>query len=430
MTKATAKTPKTETSPIAGAQERFSVPLGKLLPDPKNVRRFGSEAGLAELVATIEAKGLINNLLVRPHEKKAGVYYVTAGARRLRALNEIAKAKGEIKGEPVGKDYRVPVVIADAADNAVELSLIENVARLNMHEADQIEAFRALVEDEGQTPEQIGATFGMSHMTVRRRVKLAKISPRLIEEFRAGQATLQQLEALASADTHAAQETAWFETPHYNRSADALRRMVGRDKMTNRHELVEFVTPDAYKAAGGHVEADLFDDAGNGFFDRELVTRLANAKLEAMARELEAQGWSFARHYLSATEYRRDAGLVDAPLRVVARLSETEQTEADALTLWLDENEDPDTFEEQTEWQIRSDRLDALLTPKPADYPDDWRPFIGAAVYVHGGTVVVETGLCLSDNMPQQIEAAPDARQAAKTDSAQAEPSVLISTEI
>ena len=79
-----------------------------------------------------------------------------------------------------------------------------------MHLSDYVEAFRKMIEDDGMTPEHVGDRLGISHMTVRRRVKLAKVLPRIMDEFRAGKASLQQMEALAVADDHAAQEEAFF----------------------------------------------------------------------------------------------------------------------------------------------------------------------------------------------------------------------------
>jgi ParB family chromosome partitioning protein len=50
-------------------------------------------------------------------------------------------------------------------------------------------------------------------MTVRRRVKLAKVSPRIMEAFRAGEVTLQHMEAFALSDDHKAQEATFEGLP-------------------------------------------------------------------------------------------------------------------------------------------------------------------------------------------------------------------------
>jgi ParB family chromosome partitioning protein len=62
------------------------IPLGKLRLSEANVRKNDSNLFIEELAANIEAKGLLQNLIVAP-AKKRGMFDVTAGGRRLRALN-------------------------------------------------------------------------------------------------------------------------------------------------------------------------------------------------------------------------------------------------------------------------------------------------------------------------------------------------------
>lgn len=112
-----------------------TVELSKLTASKDNVRRVESEAGLTELVASIRAHGLLQNLTVRPNDK--GKYEVVAGARRLAALRSLASEKGS----GWTKKSSIPVLILDQ-HNDTEISLAENTVRQNMHVADQVEAFR------------------------------------------------------------------------------------------------------------------------------------------------------------------------------------------------------------------------------------------------------------------------------------------------
>ena len=61
------------------------IALNKLDRDPKNVRKNYRADGVAELAASIKAEGLLQNIVVRPGEKR-GRYFVTAGGRRFAAL--------------------------------------------------------------------------------------------------------------------------------------------------------------------------------------------------------------------------------------------------------------------------------------------------------------------------------------------------------
>ncbi len=116
------------------------VPLSKLIPSEKNVRRTGREAGIEELAASIAAHGLLQSLSVRPvlgaEGAETGKFSVTGGGRRLAALKLLAKRK------QIVKTYAVPVIVNDGDEE--EISLAENIVRENLHPADQFEAFKRL----------------------------------------------------------------------------------------------------------------------------------------------------------------------------------------------------------------------------------------------------------------------------------------------
>src|SRR2546427_11439879 len=90
-----------------------------------------------------------------------------------------------------------------------------------MHPADQFEAFAALVA-EGRPIEDIAADFSVTPLVVQRRLKLANVSPRLMEDYRADAVSLDQLMALAGTDDHAAQEAAYYD-------ARSEERRVGKE---------------------------------------------------------------------------------------------------------------------------------------------------------------------------------------------------------
>ena len=116
------------------------VPLSKLVPSEKNVRRTGRETGIEELAASIAAHGLLQNLSVRPVLDAGGAetdkFSVSGGGRRLAALKLLAKRK------VISKTYAVPCIVN--TDDDAEISLAENIVRLNLHPADQFEAFKRL----------------------------------------------------------------------------------------------------------------------------------------------------------------------------------------------------------------------------------------------------------------------------------------------
>ncbi|MDE0660700.1 MAG: ParB N-terminal domain-containing protein [Gammaproteobacteria bacterium] len=167
-------------NPTAASPETRLIPLNKLRFDERNARSASDDPARiqadAELVASIRAHGLLENLVVAPRSKTT--FGVAAGARRLRALNALAADKH------IPKNHPVPCLVVDG-DAAAESSLAENVVRISMHPADQVVAFSRLAR-EGATTEQIAARFGVAERTVQKRVRLGGLPEEIIDAYREG----------------------------------------------------------------------------------------------------------------------------------------------------------------------------------------------------------------------------------------------------
>jgi ParB family transcriptional regulator, chromosome partitioning protein len=197
------------------------LPLSKLVPCPANVRKTDRMNGIDQLAASIAAHGLLQNLQVKPNTK--GQFEVVAGGRRLAALALMAKQK------KIASDFLVPCNALDE-ENPAEISLAENEIRQAMHPADQSDAFKALAE-QGMSDEDIAARFGVSVAVVRQRLKLARVSPKLIALYRKGDMTLDCLIAFAISDDHKQQEKIWKNLPEWSKEdAHAIR-----DVLTEAH---------------------------------------------------------------------------------------------------------------------------------------------------------------------------------------------------
>ena len=165
-----------------------------------------------------------------------------------------------------------------------------------MHPADEFEAFKALIE-EGKGIENVATRFGVSVLTVQRRLKLSAVSPKLLALYRQDGINFDQLMALTLSDGHEAQERAWFDAQPWHRTPVALRRVLTAGELEAAGSaLVRFVGIEAYEAAGGVVRRDLLDDAQSRFLsDATLVQRLATDKLEILAEAIRAEGWGMGR---------------------------------------------------------------------------------------------------------------------------------------
>ncbi|WP_247318661.1 ParB/RepB/Spo0J family partition protein [Ralstonia pseudosolanacearum] len=372
------------------------VPLSRLVlrPTGRNVRKT-SRMSIPELAASIQRVGLLQNLIVIAAD---GEYYeVVAGGRRLAALKLLAKK------HRIAKDWDVPCLLV-ADGTARTASLTENVQREAMHPADQFEAFAALVA-EGRPIEDIAADFSVTPLVVQRRLKLANVSPRLMADYRADAVTLDQLMALAITDDHAAQESAFYDAPTWQRQPSALReRLTEREIDAYRHPLVRFVGLDTYEQAGGSVRRDLFaeGDAGVYLLDAALLERLTQEKLAGIAAEMRSEGWAWVdatpgvthadlHTFQRAPRERREPTKREA--QRIEKLQTKMQEIGEALDAALDAEDEDKANTLQEEGEAVGEQLQALEDSLQG-YSPNVKAAAGAIVTVdRNGEAVIHRGL-------------------------------------
>ncbi len=373
------------------------VPLSRLVlrPTGRNVRKT-PRMSIPELAASIQRVGLLQNLIVIA-AADGEHYEVVAGGRRLAALKLLAKKRR------ISKEWEVPCLLV-ADGTARTASLTENVQREAMHPADQFEAFAALVA-EGRPIEDIAADFSVSPLVVQRRLKLANVSPRLLADYRAEAVTLDQLMALAITDDHAAQESAFYDAPTWQRQPSALRdRLTEREIDAYQHPLVRFVGLDSYEAAGGSIRRDLFaeGDAGVYLTDTALLERLAQDRLAGIAAEVKAEGWAWVDATPAVTHadlhaFQRAPRERREPNKREAQRIEKLQTKLHELAAAVDdalETEDEEKADAlQEEGEALGEQLQAL-----EDGLQDYSPTVKAAAGViitidRNGQAVIHRGL-------------------------------------
>ena len=271
------------------------IPLSQLELSPANVRKTpADDSAFTELKASIAAHGLLENLIARAMEPGAdgpGRYAVIAGGRRLAAMQALA-AEGALD-----EDHPVPCRMIGDIVAAEEVSLAENSVRAAMHPADQVEAFRRLA-DAGSTAAAIAARFGVSERTVEKRLRLGNAAPVLLEAYRAGEIDLDTLMAFAVTTDQARQNAVWAAVSQqaYRPGAWQIKRLLTEDRLPATSANARFVGLEAYEAAGGRIDRDLFaeeDERGIWFDDPDLLNKLAMDSLQVAARKLETR-WKWA----------------------------------------------------------------------------------------------------------------------------------------
>jgi len=378
------------------AHELLLIPLSQLRPSSRNVRTSGG-ASIPELASSIARVGLLQNLTVTA-ASDGEHYEVVAGKRRLAALKLLAKRR------KLDKAHDVPCLLVPDA-SARTVSLTENVQREAMHPAEQFEAFAALVA-EGRPIEDIAADFGVTPLVVQRRLKLANVSPRLLADYRTDAVTLDQLMALAITDDHTAQEAAFYESPQWQRSPQALREhLTEREIDATRDALARFVGIEAYEAAGGGLRRDLFSDDTRGVFltDASLLDSLARDKLATTADSVRAEGWAWVEAVPRVTSAelhgfqhaRRDRRTPNkTETKRIAKLQARQQAIDDRLN--ADDAEDI-AEEEASALYEESDKLGAVLDTIEQSllvFAPETLAVAGAIVTVdHAGEVITHRGL-------------------------------------
>ena len=279
---------KAEVDAIIEASPRTFVPFNKLVLSEDHQARSATAPAMSlpELAASIKDSGVLQNLVVV--QAARGRYEVCAGGRRLAALTLLVQ-QGDI-----ADNYPVPVLVVPA-DKALIASLAENCFHVPMHPADEFAAFARLLA-QGKSVEDVAAAFGVTPLIVKRRMKLATVSPRLMTLYREGGIGLECLMVLASVDDHQRQEQAWAGLPSWNQRPEHLRQLLTRGEIeSDADPLARFVTVKAYEKAGGPLRRDLFsdDDRKAYLLDPALLERLAADKLGKRAKQLLSEGWKW-----------------------------------------------------------------------------------------------------------------------------------------
>ncbi len=267
------------------------IPFDKLLLSQSNVRHIKAGVSIEELAEDIARRTLLQSVMVRPVRDadgvETGMYEIPAGGRRYRALALLVKQRRLAKTAPV------PCVVREAG-TPEEDSLAENVQRAPLHPLDQFRAFLALRE-KGQSEEEIAAAQFVPVAVVKQRLRLASVSPKLLDVYAEDGMTLDQLMAFTVNADHARQEQVFERiSQSYDKQPYAIRRMLteGAVKATDKRAL--FVGLEAYVEAGGTILSDLFEqDHGGWLEDAGLLDMLVAEKLRDDSEAIGAEGWKW-----------------------------------------------------------------------------------------------------------------------------------------
>ncbi|HEV7252117.1 MAG TPA: ParB/RepB/Spo0J family partition protein [Mesorhizobium sp.] len=389
------------------------IPFNKLVLSQSNVRRVKAGVSVEELAEDIARRGLLQGLTVRTvvdaDGVETGMYEVPAGGRRYRALELLVKRKRLAKTAPV------PCIVKAADDPvpAEEDSLAENIQRAQLHPLDQFRAFLSLRE-KGQSEEEIAATFFVSVQVVKQRLKLASVSPKLLDVYAEDGMTLDQLMAFTVSGDHQRQEQVFERLQSsYDKQPYVIRRWLTEGAVRAADKRAQFIGVDAYVEAGGSIMRDLFQgDDGGWLQDVALVDLMVAEKLGDEAATVQAEGWKWIEvapdfaygHTFGLRQLRGEPIAITADEQAAR---DALQAEYDSLVAeFEDADEVPDGVDERLgELETAIEAIDA----RPLAYDPAEIARAGAFISIdHSGDLRVERGYVRpEDELP--IEPVPEA---------------------
>jgi ParB family chromosome partitioning protein len=200
----------------ASSSSTGDVPVNQIVPSPFQPRRHFDPERLRELADAIRAQGVIEPLVVRALAQTGAAgqrYELIAGERRLRAAREAGL-------------QTVPVVVRNLDDRtALEVSLVENLAREDLNSADEARALVRLAREFALSHEQIAARIGKSRPYVSNTIRLLDLPDGVLQMLESGELTSGQVRPLLSLQTAAAQIAAAREIASKGISARGAEEM-------------------------------------------------------------------------------------------------------------------------------------------------------------------------------------------------------------
>jgi ParB family chromosome partitioning protein len=158
------------------------IPLDQIDRNPFQTRSQVNEEQLAELAASIVANGVVQPILVRPLAE--GRFQLIAGERRWRASKIAGKAT-------------IPAILRQVSDEqAMEITIVENLQRADLNPMEQARAFERLSREFHMTQEQMATRTGKDRATVANFLRLLRLPATVQARVESGELTFGHARAL------------------------------------------------------------------------------------------------------------------------------------------------------------------------------------------------------------------------------------------
>jgi len=138
------------------------ISVDRVIPNDAQPRRRFDPDKIRELAQSIESKGILQPIVVRPRGDR---FQIIAGERRFLAAKQAGLRQ-------------VPVVVREVPDEEMlEWALIENLQRADLDPIEEAEAFRELIDNKRVTHEQLSLLIGRDRSSISNAIRLLRLSP-------------------------------------------------------------------------------------------------------------------------------------------------------------------------------------------------------------------------------------------------------------
>jgi ParB family chromosome partitioning protein len=172
-------------SPQSSGQGIANIAVAAIHPNPDQPRRHFAEEALEELSASIKRHGIIQPIVVRPHN---GNYQIVAGERRWRAAQR-------------AQIHEIPAIIRNFDDaETLEIALIENIQRQDLNPIEEAETYRRLCDEFGHSATALADLVHKSRSHVANMIRLLELPPAIRDLVIEGKLSMGHARALLGSE--------------------------------------------------------------------------------------------------------------------------------------------------------------------------------------------------------------------------------------
>ena len=175
-------------APVAGAAggrgDVRNIPVASIEPHPGQPRPIFEQSALGQLAQSIEARGIIQPIVVRPHGHR---FQIVAGERGWRAAQK-------------ARLHEIPAIVRDfSEEETLEIALLENIQRQDLNAIEEAQAYKRLIQDYGHTQDALGKIVHKSRSHVANLLRLLDLPAKVQVLVGTGELSMGHARALVTA---------------------------------------------------------------------------------------------------------------------------------------------------------------------------------------------------------------------------------------